>query len=252
MCWYRNKVLPTLWMRVSHIYGVNTRILPCKRKVCFLPCPCMLTTQDHFPTLVDAANSLNLEPGYVKYVFEVQKYKYVPQCSLLQLINILKKFRYLVFVREEQWRRTWQFVLDEFQGSRNGHCEMLVQKVTLGRVFLWVASISIIPTIICPYVHRTITFRRKSRKPWKASNKSMIFRISKNIGQKLLSYWSWNQRNPFSFSVVFLGPRDNAEFLTEIHIRCNSPASHAALPPQISKSPLGTHYSTALTKFRHN
>jgi hypothetical protein len=80
----------------------------------------------------------------------------------------------------------------------------------------------------------------------------MIFGLSKNTGQKQLSYWSSNQRNSFTFPVVFHGPRDNAEFVTAILVRRNSPASHVTLPTQNSKFPPSTHYSTALTKFRHN
>jgi hypothetical protein len=92
----------------------------------------------------------------------------------------------------------------------------------------------------------------QTSKTWKVSNKSMIFRISKNTGQKLLSYWSSNQRNPSRFCVVFLDSRNNAEFVTAVLVRCNSPASPVALPPQISKFPPSTHYSTALIKFRNN
>jgi hypothetical protein len=61
-----------------------------------------------------------------------------------------------------------------------------------------------------------------------------------------------NQRNPFMFYVVFLGPRDNAELVTEIHVCCNSPASYVAFSPQITKFLPSTNNSTALTKFRHN
>lgn len=145
--------------------------------------------------------------------------------------------------------------LDEFKGSRNRHCETFEEKVTLGRVFLWVlplSNISITPPILYSYVHRNITLRRTSRKTWKASNKSMIFRISKNVGQKLLSNWSSNQRNPSKFSVVFLDPRDNVEFITANRVSCNSPASLVALPPKTSKFSPSRHYSASLIKFRHN
>jgi hypothetical protein len=68
----------------------------------------------------------------------------------------------------------------------------------------------------------------------------------------VLDCQSSNQPNSSKFSVVFLDPRDNAEFVTDIHIHCNPPVSSVTLPPTTSNFPPSTHYSTALIKFHHN